>query len=58
MVSPQYDTNVFLQAPGGQRPEDISRQQDFKTTYYGRGEYRFKETERMALGASYCFTER
>ncbi len=55
MVSPQYDTNVILQAPGGQRPEDISRQQDFKTTFYGRGEYRFKETEKMTLGSSYSF---
>ena len=55
MVSPQYDTNVILQAPGGRRPEDISRQQDLKTTYYGRGEYRFKETAKMSLGSSYSF---
>lgn len=55
MVSPQYDSNVILQAPGGQRPEDISRQQDIKTTFYGHGEYRFKETEKMTLGSSYAF---
>ncbi len=55
MVSPQYDDNVILQAPGGARPEDISRQDDYKTTMYGRGEFRFKETENMVLGASYSF---
>lgn len=53
MVSPQYDTNVILQAPGGRLPEGISRQQDYKTTMFGRGEVRFKETENMTFGSSY-----
>ena len=55
LVSPQYDDNVILQAPGGQLPEGISRQDDYKTTMFGRGEIRFKETDKMALGGSYSF---
>lgn len=57
-LSGQYDTNVVLlpigtQPPGGQT--GISRKDDFRATFYARGEYRPLQTKDWTAGATYGF---
>ena len=57
-ISGQYDTNVVLlpigiQPPGGST--GISQKDDFRTTFYARGEYRPIQTPVWAAGATYGF---
>lgn len=55
MVSPRYDDNVILQAPGGRLPEGIADQGDYSTAMFGRGEFRFLQTDTYTIGSSYSF---
>ena len=57
-ISGQYDTNVVLlpigvQPPGGST--GISQKDDFRTTYYARGEYRPIQTPEWIGGVAYGF---
>src|ERR1044071_3000019 len=57
-VSGQYDTNVVLlpigiQPPGGS--SGISQKDDFRTTFYARGEYRPIQTPLWVAGGTYGF---
>ncbi|MEO8338445.1 MAG: tetratricopeptide repeat protein [Nitrospirota bacterium] len=57
-ISGQYDSNVVLlpigiQPPGGST--GISRRDDFRTTYYARGEYRPIQTSLWTAGIAYGF---
>lgn len=57
-VSGQYDTNVVL-LPAGTTPPGgatgISQKDDFRTTFYMRGEYRAIQTTDWMAGATYGF---
>ncbi len=56
-MSGQYDTNVVL-LPIGTQPSPeigISRKDDFRTTFYARGEYRPLQTKDWTAGATYGF---
>lgn len=55
-VSAQYDSNVVLlplgtQPPGG--PSGISRRDDYRTVLFGRGEYRFLQSDAWTIGSGY-----
>jgi hypothetical protein len=57
-ISGQYDTNVVLlpigiQPPGG--ATGISQKDDFRTTFYARGEYRPIQTTGWTAGVAYGF---
>lgn len=57
-VSGQYDSNVVLlpigvQPPGGS--SGISQKDDFRTTYYARGEYRLIQNSLWTTGIAYGF---
>jgi hypothetical protein len=57
-ISGQYDSNVVLlpigvQPPGGST--GISQKDDFRTTYYARGEYRPIQTSVWTAGIAYGF---
>jgi tetratricopeptide (TPR) repeat protein len=57
-ISGQYDSNVVLlpigvQPPGGST--GISQKDDFRTTYYARGEYRPIQTSVWTAGITYGF---
>lgn len=57
-ISGQYDTNVVLlpigiQPPGG--TTGISQKDDFRTTFYARGEYRPIQTSVWTAGGTYGF---
>lgn len=59
-ISEQYDSNVVLlpigtQPPGGDGTTGISRKDDFRTTFYARGEYRPIQTKDWTAGATYGF---
>lgn len=57
-VSAQYDSNVVLQPAGTQPPggaTGISRQDDFVSSLFGGGEYRFVQSEAWTAGAGYLF---
>ncbi len=57
-VSGQYDTNVVL-LPIGTQPlggtSSISQKDDFRTTFYARGEYRPIQTAGWTAGVTYGF---
>jgi tetratricopeptide (TPR) repeat protein len=57
-ISEQYDTNVVL-LPSGTTPPGggtgISQKDDFRTTFYLRGEYRAIQTADWTAGATYGF---
>jgi tetratricopeptide (TPR) repeat protein len=57
-VSAEWDSNIVLMPSGVQPPAGttgISRQGDYRTVLYARGEYRPVATERWNVGSSYGF---
>lgn len=55
-ISAQYDSNVVLLPLGTQPPggaSGISRKDDYRTVLFGRGEYRFLQSDAWTIGSGY-----